>query len=109
MGNTNSKADNKVDSKLASTVDPVVGVQNGQPVNTGWNRTFARLRTAALYVLIGSIAITVIISLVTPFKFFPNEPKLKSLQTNKLLDEIRQYRSPIRNSPFRHSAKPQFI
>lgn len=105
MGNQNSKADDKVNSKLANSVDPVIGVQNGQPANIGWNRTFARLRTAALYVLVGSIGLTIAISYFTPYKFFPKQPNLKDLQARKILREIREYKSPLR----RHEAGPQFI
>jgi hypothetical protein len=105
MGNSNAKADDKVNNKLSQFVDPVVGVQNGQPANIGWNRTFARLRTAAKYVLIGSIALTVAISLFTPYKFFPKQPNFNDLQTHRLIQEVKDYQSPL----LRHDAGPQFI
>lgn len=105
MGNTNSKVDEKVNNKLSQTVDPVIGVSGGQPANTGWNRTFRRLRTAATYILVGAIILTIVISVFTPYKFFPKEPNITDLQTKRLLREIREYKSPLR----KHDAGPQFI
>jgi hypothetical protein len=105
MGNTDSKIDAKIETKLAENVDPVVGVQNGQPANVGWNRTFKRLRTAALYILVGAVALSIFISVFTPYKYFPKQPNVRDLQAQKLLREVKEYRSPLR----RHDAGPQFI
>ena len=60
----------------------------------GWSLTSQRLRSIAVIVLLAVIGFTIVISFVTPFKYFPKQPTSQEIYTARLKEAIRNFRPP---------------
>ena len=75
------KLDNSKQQKAQDTVD-------------GWNNTSKTIVLVALYILGAVILFTILLSIITPYKYFPKEPKNIELQAARIARAVRQFHPP---------------
>lgn len=60
----------------------------------GWKLTSQRLRTIAVYIVLGVIGLTIFLSIVSHYKYFPKEPTNNQIYQFRLKQAIQKFHAP---------------
>lgn len=81
-------------TRTRSTKKPVADAQSAAEVAVnGWEKSSKQLRTLALLIVVGALALSVLISVFTPLKLFPKQPSIADTNRALLAKALTRYSS----------------
>ena len=60
----------------------------------GWAETSKRLRTTAIIIVVCVVGFTILLSFVTPYKYFPKHPTNTQIQEARLRVALQKFHKP---------------
>ena len=70
------------------------------PIADGWVVTTKKYQRIAYIIFLATIALTIFLSVFSPYKFFPSRPDLLHIRSDMIDKVIHNYKPPAKNPSF---------